>query len=412
MTYKLAILGLGYVGSPLAQLFLSNENFVSGFDPSPEARSLAEARLAEYGNNFVTGESISRDSSHYDAVIICVPTPTTSAGRPDLSYIRGSVADIAEYLLGNPKCRPLIVLESTTYPGCTRNDVAEAIEKTSGRKCGEDFFVAYSPERIDPGSDRQISSVPKVVGGFDERSLSLAQQLYASVFDEVHVTTSLEDAEMAKLLENTFRYLNICFINEVSSLAGSVGVNIHEAIKAAATKPFGFMAFNPGPGVGGHCIPEDPQYLLWSLKAASGRALKSVEAANAISKEIPSHVLERVLSAVRGVREEKPEILILGLSYKPNVGDTRNAPSQELISRLAEIAVVAACDPHVPASKWPPNVEKVEVHDLNLHISKSSLTVLMTAHDEFRFLATQNFGSPILDTTGLIPSQPLVSKLY
>jgi UDP-N-acetyl-D-glucosamine dehydrogenase len=355
---RVGILGLGYVGLPLAATFHDAGFAVLGFDTDPEKiAALAAGRnyLQHLGEDLAhrlaaSGRfSATTDMSRLGepaALLICVPTPLGRHLEPDLSFVTSTADEIAARL------RPgqLVVLESTTYPGTTREVVKPRLER-GGLRCGRDFFLAFSPEREDPGRrDHTTRTIPKLVGGVDETSGRLAGDLYAAAVERVVRVSTAEVAEAAKLLENIYRAVNIALVNEMKVVLTAMGVDVWEVIDAAATKPFGFQRFYPGPGLGGHCIPIDPFYLTWKAREI-GHTTRFIELAGEINHAMPEYVVQRVTDALN--ERSKPVrgslILVLGLAYKPDVEDVRESPSLELIERLRERgARVDYNDPHVP----------------------------------------------------------------
>ena len=354
---KVGIIGLGYVGLPLARAFADAGFAVLGFDTDPaKVESLALGRsyighipdgsiaLMKANGFEATGRFERLDEP--DAVIICVPTPLTEARDPDLGYVVASSRAIADRL------RPgqLVVLESTTYPGTTR-DVVLPILRAGGLEAGTDFFLAFSPEREDPGNpDHSAPSIPKVVGGLDPSSLEVAQALYGLVVVRVVPVSGLEVAEACKILENTYRAVNIALINELKLLFDRMGIDVWEVIEAARTKPFGFQAFYPGPGLGGHCIPIDPFYLAWVARE-HGFTTRLIELAGEINTSMPAHVVRKVADALndRGKAMAGSKVLLLGMAYKKDVDDPRESPGFELMDLLqGEGAEVEYNDPHIP----------------------------------------------------------------
>jgi UDP-N-acetyl-D-glucosamine dehydrogenase len=353
-----AVIGLGYVGLPLALAFAEAGFCVRGLDvDARKVTALAEgsscvgdvsdAALTELldAGRFspTTNAAVLRDA---DVVVICVPTPYTKTKQPDLTCIYQAAGMLVEHL------RPgmLVILESTTYPGTTQEALQPLLE-ARGMVCGQDFELAYSPERVDPGN-RQfgLRNTPKIVSGVTEEARELAVCLYQHVTDEVIPVSTPRVAEMAKLMENTFRHVNIGLANEMAVLCGKLGIDIWEVIDAAATKPFGFMPFYPGPGVGGHCIPIDPYYFAWKVQEEESRA-RLIELAGDINDRMPDYVVEKVSDALndRGKSLRGSRILILGVSYKKDVGDVRESPALKVIQRLhRKGAEVEYHDPHVP----------------------------------------------------------------
>ena len=351
------IIGLGYVGLPLARCFVAQGFPVLGFDvdrAKVEKLQRGESYIGHIppgvvaemrGHGFEATDQFER-LAEPDAILICVPTPLTDAREPDLQYVEGSARAIAARL------RPgqLIVLESTTYPGTTR-DVVRPILEAGGLVAGKDFFLAFSPEREDPGNaDFSASTIPKVVGGLDPASLELATALYGAVIGRVVPVSSPEVAEACKILENTYRAVNIALVNELKVLYDRMGIDVWEVIEAAKTKPFGFQAFYPGPGLGGHCIPIDPFYLTWVARKY-GLNTRFIELAGEINTSMPAYVVHRIADALndRGKPVKGSKITILGMAYKKDVDDPRESPGFELLELLLHKgAVVQYNDPHIP----------------------------------------------------------------
>jgi UDP-N-acetyl-D-glucosamine dehydrogenase len=353
---KIGIVGLGYVGLPLAVAFAEAGHEVVGLDAdSRKLESLAEGRsyiedvpdtaLAPLRDRLQpTGRHA--DLAACEAVIICVPTPLTGSREPDLTYLTDAGAELAKVL----RAGQLVVLESTTYPGTTRERLAPILEE-SGLSAGNDFHLAFSPERIDPGrTDFTVRTTPKLVGGLTEACSERARALYVEVCDEVVVLSGPEAAELAKLLENIFRSVNIAFVNELAQLCDRLGIDVWEVIDAAATKPFGFMRFDPGPGMGGHCLPIDPFYLAFKARE-HGFYPEFIELAGKINQAQPAFCAERIERALNssGKPVKDSKILLLGVSYKAGVGDTRESPALTIAKLLRELGGdVAYHDPHVP----------------------------------------------------------------
>jgi UDP-N-acetyl-D-glucosamine dehydrogenase len=357
-TARVAVVGLGYVGLPLAETFAWAGYPVLGFDV--DADKIAKLRRGESYIGHIDDERIVEligggrfeaddDPSRFveaDAVVICVPTPLGEAREPDLSYI----VRTGEMLRQQLRPGQLIVLESTTYPGTTE-DVLQPILEESGLKAGEDFFLAYSPEREDPGNrDFATRNIPKVVGGVDEASLRLAVALYEPVVDGVVPASSTRVAEACKILENTYRAVNIALVNELKSVFTTMGIDVWEVIAAAKTKPFGFQAFYPGPGLGGHCIPIDPFYLTWAARK-KGLNTRFIELAGEVNAGMPRYVVDRAADALNddGKAVKGSRICVLGVAYKKDVDDPRESPAFEIMEMLAARgAKVTYSDPHVP----------------------------------------------------------------
>lgn len=356
---KIAVVGLGYVGLPLSLQFARSGVNVLGLDIDPAkvtALNLGKSYIKHVpseeiegglkAGNFAATTDFAR-ISEVTAVIICVPTPLNKNREPDISYILSTARQIA------PGLQPgtLVVLESTTYPGTTEEDLLPVLERESGKKAGVDFHLAFSPEREDPAnSDNRVVDIPKVIGGYTPACLELAKNLYSRAIKTVVPVSSCRIAEAAKLLENIFRSVNIALVNELKVVYAAMGIDIWEVINAARTKPFGFMPFYPGPGLGGHCIPIDPFYLAWKAREF-GQNTRFIELAGEINTAMPMYVLSRTSEALNARRKSVngSRVLIIGLAYKPNVDDERQSPSYILMDTLqAQGASVAYYDPHVP----------------------------------------------------------------
>jgi UDP-N-acetyl-D-glucosamine dehydrogenase len=339
------VMGLGYVGLPLAREFVSAGIKVIGLDiDEPKVKKLNAGKSIL---KTVSHESVKKmvksgkfraaaDMSEIrkvDAVLICVPTPLTENREPDMQYVEGSCRTIAKYL----RRGQLISLESTTYPGTTR-ELMKPILEAGGLKAGKDFYLAFSPEREDPGNKHfNTRTIPKVVGGFTPMCRQLAQKLYGLAIDTMVPVSSLEAAEAAKILENTYRCINIAMVNELKMLFDRMGIDVWEVIRAASTKPFGYHPFYPGPGLGGHCIPIDPFYLTWKARQY-GMPTRFIELAGEINTDMPHYVVHKVMEALNARRKSLngSKVLLLGLAYKPDIDDVRESPSLELIELLKE----------------------------------------------------------------------------
>jgi UDP-N-acetyl-D-glucosamine dehydrogenase len=410
------VIGLGYVGLPLVMLFEEAGFPVVGFDVDAnktEALSRGESYIRHIGVDRIQrafrGERAraTTDFGHLsecDAIIICVPTPLGAHREPDLRYIRMTAETVAKTL------RPgqLVVLESTTYPGTTREELLTRFT-AGGLRCGADFFLAFSPEREDPGNEKfNTKNIPKVVGGIDEPSLRAAEALYGSVIDRVVPVESAEVAESAKLLENIFRAVNIALVNELKIVFDRMGIDIWQVIEAAKTKPFGFMPFYPGPGLGGHCIPLDPFYLTWKA-AEHGIWARFIELAGEINTAMPRYVVDRTVDAVnqQGRSIVGAKVLVLGLSYKPDIDDDRESPTFEILELLQERgAEIAYCDPHVPVAR------RGRKHDLNLSsvpctaesFAQYDAIVISTAHSLFKNPDLYRDATLVIDTRNIVPA--------
>ena len=359
---KIAIVGQGYVGLPLSLQFARSGVSVIGLDVDPakvEALSAGQSYIKHIGSAAIQEQrdagrfEASRDLSRVrevEAIIICVPTPLNRNREPDISYILDTGRAIAPHLQKGI----LVALESTTYPGTTDEDLRAVLEEGSGLKAGEDFHLAFSPEREDPGNpESNVAVVPKVVGGLTEECLRRAVALYSHATRAVVPVSSCRVAEATKLLENIFRSVNIALVNELKVVYSAMGIDVWEVINAAKTKPFGFMAFYPGPGLGGHCIPIDPFYLTWKAREY-GKNTRFIELAGEINTSMPDYVVHRVAEALNFHRKpvSGSRVLILGLAYKPNVDDERESPSYVLMNLLNERgAQLEYHDPYVPVIK-------------------------------------------------------------
>jgi UDP-N-acetyl-D-glucosamine dehydrogenase len=354
---KIGIVGLGYVGLPLAVSFAEAGQEVVGIDADAakaaalnEGRShvedIPDATLAPLRERLSAGTDYAA-LAECDAVVICVPTPLTGSREPDLGPLVGA----AEALAGALREGQLVVLESTTYPGTTRERLAPILEAGSGLKAGEGFQLAFSPERIDPGrTDYTVRTTPKLVGGLTEASAERARSLYSLVCEQVVVLSTPEAAELAKLLENIFRSVNIALVNELAQLCDRLGIDIWEVVEAAETKPFGFMRFDPGPGMGGHCLPVDPFYLAFKAREHDFYP-EFIELAGKVNRAQPGYCVDRIARALNEVRKplNGSKVLLLGVSYKPGVGDIRESPALEIAALLREQgAEVSYHDPYVP----------------------------------------------------------------
>ena len=417
--YCLAVLGLGYVGLPLAIEAARAGIRVSGVDTNPaivgglrDGRShiddVQDADLKVALDADFTVGSDPEEVGNADAVIMCTPTPLRE-GSPDLT----AVIEAARQVGSHARPGTLIVLESTTYPGTTEEVVIPELRRASGMRIPGDLMVAYSPERIDPGNRTwSLSNTPKVVGGVDDESLAAAAGLYRKFCSEVVLASSLRAAEMSKLLENTYRHVNIALVNELSLVAGDLGVDIFEVIELAASKPFGFQAFYPGPGVGGHCIPIDPHYLSYRLRSL-GRGFRFVELAREINDSMPAFVSLRVTETLNEVRKavSGARIVIAGVSYKANVGDMREAPSIPIIRRLRALgADLSYSDPFVEQL----TVDGAAIEctaDLVGDSANCDLLVVLTPHDVLPLRLASERAPMTLDTRGVLPASDTVRRL-
>ena len=410
---NISIVGLGYVGLPLAIQFARSHATVVGLDVDEgkvdminKGQSYIKHISPKTIEEIVNNKSFlaSTDFGHVknaDAVIICVPSPLNKNREPDISFILETGKMIAPHLSKGT----LVTLESTTYPGTTDEDLRTVIEKGSGLKAGVDFHLAFSPEREDPGNPSSVvASIPKIVGGFTPACLKRAIQVYSMAIKELVPVSSCRVAEAAKLLENIFRSVNIALVNELKQVYAAMDIDIWEVIKAAKTKPFGFMAFYPGPGLGGHCIPIDPFYLTWKAREY-GKNTRFIELAGEINTQMPELVVHRVSEALNeaGKAVKGSRILILGLAYKPNVDDERESPSYVLMSLLSNRgAEVEYHDPYVPVIK--PTREhanwagKKSIDWNRPSISKFDLVLIATNHASVNYQEVGDWAQCIVDT--------------
>lgn len=415
-TAVIAVIGLGYVGLPLASAMHNGGVRVIGFDVDP-----AKIKALNEGTNYLShlGHDMVRELAESDrfdvttdfarlaeadAVLVCVPTPLKEGREPDLSYVTTTGLDIGRAL------RPgqLIVLESTTYPGTTRREFLDAIYEGAASvgtslTSGEDFLVAFSPEREDPGrKSHATATIPKLVGGLDETATKLASKLYRIGIRDIVPVSSAEVAEAAKILENVYRAVNIALVNEMKVILSDMDIDVFEVIRAAATKPFGYQAFWPGPGLGGHCIPIDPYYLAWRAKEI-GHDARFIELAGEINHAMPAYVVEKTARALkeRSLTVKRASVLVLGLAYKPDVDDVRESPSFELIERLREnVARVDYSDPYIKAT-W-----KMRHYDLKLTsvdltpetLASYDAVVISTNHSAFDYELIAEHAKLVVDT--------------
>lgn len=405
------IVGMGYVGLPLAKAFIANGFRVVGFDVDQAKidRLLAgESYIGHIPADWIAqcvGEKTLQPTADMtrlgepDAILICVPTPLTETRDPDLSYIESTARLIAKQL----RSGQLVVLESTTYPGTTR-DIMKPILESSGLGCGEDFMLAFSPEREDPGNpDFSAGRIPKVVGGYDKQSLECATALYGAALSEVVPVSSCEVAEACKVLENTYRAVNIALVNELKKILDRMGIDVWEVINAAKTKPFGFQAFYPGPGLGGHCIPIDPFYLSWIARKFE-MTTRFIELAGEVNASMPEYVVDRVIGALNEERKalNGSKVCLLGVAYKRNVDDPRESPAFRLIELLSERgAVLSYSDPHVPHL---PKMRSFEVPALESSpltkefLNDQDCVLVVTDHTAFDYQFIATHSNLIIDT--------------
>ncbi len=414
---SVAVIGLGYVGLPLAVHFAERKVKVFGIDL--DAKKIAALNKGGSYIQDVSAAKVQRAvrqnrlkaTSDYqvlkkaDAVIICVPTPLNRAKDPDLSFIIKATDEVVKHLHKGQ----IIILESTTYPGTTDEVILPKLE-ASGLKAGKDFFLCFSPERIDPGrKDLPISLIPKVVGGISKNCTKLGSLLYGVVFEKVVPVSSARTAEMAKLLENTFRIVNIGMINELATIAGALGIDIWEVIEAAKTKPFGFMPFYPGPGVGGHCIGIDPIYLSWKAKT-HGFNIKFIDLARDVNAHMPHYVVEKTQELLlRNTKKSinQMRILISGITYKRDVVDTRESPALEVIEELARLGIkVSYHDPFVPKLRY----ESISLKSVSLTpkiLKRQDLVLILTDHSKIDYKLIAKNSKLVFDTRNVFKNMKM-----
>ncbi|MCF6277739.1 MAG: nucleotide sugar dehydrogenase [Anaerolineales bacterium] len=406
---RMAVLGLGYVGLPLAVVFAEAGFDVIGIDPDtrkvdslnegisyiPDVPTEDVARLVQKGRFKATSDfSVLQD---VEAVSICVPTPLRKTGDPDMSFIDAATSELAKYVHAGM----VIVLESTTYPGTTREFVLPMLTEKNDLEVGETFFLSFSPERVDPGrEDWTTINTPKVLGGITEACTEVACAWYSGAIETVVPVSSTEAAEMSKLLENTFRMINIGLVNELAIMCDRLGVDVWEVIDAAATKPFGFMKFTPGPGLGGHCIPIDPLYLSWKMKAVNYNA-RFIELASEINTGMPRYVISKVQDALNEHRKaiKGSKVLVLGAAYKPDIDDLRESPALDVMALLTEKgAQVSYHDPHCPSLKNHEGETMHSVPDLMGAVGSADCVVIITNHSSYDYAAILEKSQLIVDT--------------
>lgn len=415
---NLVVVGLGYVGMPLVVEACSAGIACTGFDVSERVVTELNSGVSHIDDisNESLGECLAAGFvattdpaclATADVVVICVPTPLDAHQSPDLTAVTSATRAIAEHI--HPGM--LVVLESTTYPGTTDGVVRDILQQ-SGLEAGDDFHLAFSPERIDPGNPSYgLRNTPKIVGGLTERCTAVAVEFYSHLVDTVVPVGGTREAEMAKLLENTYRHINIALVNEMAIFSNDMGIDIWEVIAAAKTKPFGFTAFYPGPGVGGHCIPIDPNYLSHSVRSL-GYQFRFVELAQEISNRMPAYVVRRIQDvlndagrAIRGSR-----IAVLGLTYKPNIADDRETPARPILRRLIEMgADVVAHDPYLDHFQLDGTPLEMAA-DVQTALDAADLTLLLQAHQDYDLGEVARRSTVVFDTRGVM-RQPNVVRL-
>jgi UDP-N-acetyl-D-glucosamine dehydrogenase len=407
---RVVVLGMGYVGLPLAVVFAEAGFRVEGIDPDArkvnsfgrdvsyiqDVPSKVLKRLRDSGNLAMSTDFTALKTA--DAVSICVPTPLRKTGDPDMSYILSAVDQLAGYAHRGM----VVVLESTTYPGTTRELVLPRLTGRAGLEVGKDIFICFSPERVDPGrEDWTTVNTPKVIGGITPSCTEVGSAWYSGAIHTVVQVSTAETAEMAKLLENTFRMINVGLVNELAIMCERLGVNVWEVIEAAATKPFGFMKFTPGPGLGGHCIPIDPMYLSWKMKEMNYNA-RFIELASEINTNMPRYVVSRLLEAMndRGRTLKDSRVLVLGAAYKPDIDDIRESPALDVIALLRKKgAVVEYHDPYIPEIHHETEGWKMgSVPDLMTAVRDSDAVIIITHHKSYDYGSILEQSKFVFDT--------------
>ena len=420
VTDRVLIVGQGYVGLPLAMRAVSAGFDVTGLDvDAARVRALnrgdsavedvpsRELRAALAGGRYRATTSVGA-GHRFDVAVVSVPTPLKDS-VPDLGFIEACATALAPHV--TPGCT--VILESTTYPGTTEELVGPVLEEGSGLKAGVDFHLGYSPERIDPGNEHwTLRTIPKVVSGLTPACLAAVDAFYSRLVDTTIPVSSPRTAELTKLLENTFRHVNIALVNELAIYAHDLGIDVWEALDAASTKPFGFMRFTPGPGVGGHCLPIDPSYLSWEVRRTLGCSFRFVELANDINDHMPDYVVARVVAALNQTQRSVSgsAILLVGLAYKKNTGDARESPNLSIGTKLCGLgATVLAVDPRVGPDAVPPGIE---LHrDLSELPEDVDLALLLVDHREVDVDALQERAAHILDCRNVVATSPKVERL-
>jgi UDP-N-acetyl-D-glucosamine dehydrogenase len=406
-TGRLVVVGQGYVGLPLAMRAVEVGYRVVGYEIDESktkrlnaAESYVEdvtdlALAAALDTGRYTPSSEAKACAGFDVAVVTVPTPLKD-GNPDLSYVESAASTLARFL------RPgaTVILESTTYPGTTEERFGPILEEGSGLVAGDDFHLGYSPERIDPGNTTWgFVNTPKIVSGIDTESRAAVKRFYDTLVDRTVEVSGTREAELTKLLENTFRQVNIALVNELAIFASELDVDIWEAIDAACTKPFGFMRFTPGPGVGGHCLPIDPSYLSWRVRRHLGQPFRFVELASDVNDHMPDYVVRRLVAALnrRHQAVNGSRLLLLGMTYKPNTRDARESPSVRVAQLLVTMgADVRAADPHLFADQVAPNVTIVE--PTSEELAAADAVILLSDHDAFPYEAIATHARYVLDT--------------
>ena len=404
--YNLGVVGLGYVGLPLAVESANSKLSVLGYDTNSNRveeinnghspiEDISDDELKNTLNNFFsTDDPTLLSKCHH--IVISVPTPLTDY-QPDLSYVEAAAKSVGDNLVPNQ----IIILESTTYPGTTLEILIPNLEKYSSLKAGSDFYVGYSPERIDPGNEEwKFKNTPKVISGINEKSLNKIKSFYEQIVDEVVVVKGTKEAEMVKLLENTYRHVNIALINELAMLCKMLDIDIWEVVNAAKTKPFGFQSFKPGPGVGGHCIPVDPEYLSFKTRQI-GKPVRFVELAQEINNSMPAYVVSRVNELLNSQDKilRNSKILVMGVAYKKDISDTRESPSLDILELLIEKnAEVSFYDPFV--KELAIEGQSINKESSPKNFNNYDMLLILTPHTEFSEIDFEILKNIVFDTTG------------
>jgi nucleotide sugar dehydrogenase len=420
MTVDLAVVGLGYVGLPLAREASNAGLSVIGLEINSAVLDMLNSgrshvddisdadveRMQEAGFRATSDPNALEDAQ---TIVVCVPTPLSEDIGPDLSAVRAAMGSIARHL----RAGMLVILESTTYPGTT-DEVVRPILEEAGLVAGRDFNLAFSPERIDPGNEKfGVRNTPKVVGGFTPNCTERAVAFYSRFIDTIVPARGTREAETAKLLENTYRHVNIALVNEMARFCHELNIDLWDVIRCAATKPFGFQVFHPGPGVGGHCIPIDPNYLSHNVRARLGYPFRFVELAQEINATMPMYVVHRAQDILN--RDNRAingaHVLLLGVTYKPDIADQRESPAVPLAKHLtAKGAVVSFHDPYVES--WQVNGSQLlRVGDLDTALSGADLSILLQGHSTYDVEQLATKSRRLLDTRGVVPSAPAVERL-
>jgi len=417
---RVVILGQGYVGLPVSMRAVQAGFDVVGFDVAKDR--VDRLRSGKTFIDDITDDEIAAalatgrftpsydpaDLTDFDVAVISVPTPLRD-GAPDMSYIEKATDSIGPYV--RPGC--CVILESTTYPGTTEEVVVPRLEAISGLRAGADFHVGFSPERINPGDPVYgLKNTPKIVSGIDDASLDAVAEFFGALVDKVVPVCGTREAELAKLLENTFRHVNIALVNELAMYCHDLDIDVWPVIDAAASKPFGFMKFTPGPGVGGHCLPIDPSYLSWQVRRTLGRNFRFVEIANDVNDHMPDYVVQRATAHLNNVCKavNGSTILLIGLAYKPNSGDARESPAIAVANRLAELgASLRAVDPLIPADHVPAGIDIVDCSEAE--VTGADLVIVLTDHDVVDWPLLEKHAEKVLDTRNRLRRAPGVDTL-